>query len=265
MLLRTDDAPGVSERNLKASVPAIFTEHHRQSELYRQVPTIEIIRAFNEAGYFVTSAQQEQARRRDPATVIHRAVLRHRDHIENPNAYGEQVPQIVLMNAHNGTASLRMYAGLYRFVCANGLIVGHDLLRWKNRHTGDVKKLAHSFAAQMTETLPEIHEKVKLWQTIGLTPAQQLEFAQSALVERWGKDTSFTASSILEARRAEDHGDNLWRVYNRIQENTTKGGITTQNHNGRRVTSGNLDALGRNTDYNQFLWDLAEETALMVA
>jgi hypothetical protein len=37
---------------------------------------------------------------------------------------GKQVPEIILLNSHDGSSSYQMLPGLFREVCQNGLICG---------------------------------------------------------------------------------------------------------------------------------------------
>jgi hypothetical protein len=39
---------------------------------------------------------------------------------------GKQVPEIILLNSHDGSSSYQMLPGLFRSVCQNGLICGES-------------------------------------------------------------------------------------------------------------------------------------------
>ena len=60
--------------------------------------------------------------------------LRHTDHALSING---AVPEIVMLNAHDGTSSMRLLSGLFRLVCSNGLVVqSHALVEEvRIRHT----------------------------------------------------------------------------------------------------------------------------------
>lgn len=42
----------------------------------------------------------------------------------------------------------------------------------------------------------------------------------------WGDKTPVTAEQLLLTRRDADKGSDLWRVFNRVQENLTQGGFS---------------------------------------
>ncbi|EBA7968526.1 DUF945 domain-containing protein, partial [Salmonella enterica] len=37
---------------------------------------------------------------------------------------GKEVPEIILLNSHDGSSSYQMVPGLFRFICTNGLVCG---------------------------------------------------------------------------------------------------------------------------------------------
>ena len=64
----------------------------------------------------------------------HMIRLRHASQI---NARGE-ANEIILLNSHDGTSSYQMLAGMFRFVCSNGLVCGDTLADVRVPHKGDV-------------------------------------------------------------------------------------------------------------------------------
>ncbi|CAB1371333.1 protein of unknown function (plasmid) [Denitratisoma oestradiolicum] len=49
----------------------------------------------------------------------HMIRLRHADQIA-----GREANEIILLNSHDGTSSYQMLAGMFRFVCQNGMVCG---------------------------------------------------------------------------------------------------------------------------------------------
>lgn len=251
----------LNAKELKLRAPAAFTESSMMSDRYVQVPTIKVIEQLATSGYYPVAANQDQPTRRDPRYVTHAVTLRHEDFL-NPKDVGEQVPQIVLLNSHNGRTMMRVFAGFYRMVCSNGMVVGRDAFRYEVRHVGDAFKEVLGFADMMTTELAALNDVIVDWSKIDLKVAQQQAFAQQAAELRFGASAAaYPAESILEARRDEDAGNDLWHVFNRVQENTTQGGIRGENANRRTVTSRALTSIGPNINYNAELWNIAEQFA----
>src|SRR3546814_13359683 len=59
--------------------------------------------------------------------------LRHASQIN-----GAEANEIVLQNSHAGTSSYQMLAGMFRFVCSNGLVCGDTVADVRVPHKGDV-------------------------------------------------------------------------------------------------------------------------------
>jgi hypothetical protein len=62
----------------------------------------------------------------------------------------------------------------------------------------------------------------------------------------------------LTRRRAEDKGDDLFTVFNVIQENLMRGGLSYQRQNGRHATTRGIKTMDNELHVNQRLWSLAE-------
>ena len=65
----------------------------------------------------VTQTRVRHDDRRD--YTKHMIRLRHASQIN-----GREANEIILLNSHDGTSSYQMLAGMFRFVCSNGLVCG---------------------------------------------------------------------------------------------------------------------------------------------
>ena len=178
---------------------------------------------------------------------------------------GDNFPELVILNSHNGLSSYRIFVGVFRLICTNGLIVsdGAGGPAENIRHTHDVIEEVIAATGRAVQRFPSVADTITQWQGIHLTMTQQRNLALSALGLRWDVGQSpIPPEALLVPRRYDDHGDDLWRIYNRIQENLERGGIrhskelTTQNiprcNTTRRITG--VDAKVR---LNTGLWQLA--------
>ncbi len=66
-----------------------------------------------------------------------------------------------------------------------------------------------------------------------LSDRAQLEFAEEAVAIRWRGEMPVQPRRLLEARRPADVGDDLWRVFNVVEENLIRGGVTSRAASGR--------------------------------
>ena len=248
--------------DVRRSAPAAFSESHPMTDRYAHVQTSKVLEALMENGYQPVQAGQDRPTRRDPRYVNHRIVMSH-DSMLDAKVGADQVPQIYLLNSHNGRTKFRIFAGLYRFVCSNGLVVGRDLFRYEVRHVGDAVAESLGFADTMMTELDKLTGVIGEWSEIEMSEGRQHSFAKDAAVIRFGKEraNSYKPQDILQARRTEDEGNVLWKVFNRVQENTVEGEIAGQTANRRAIRSRPLRSINSHTAFNVDLWNLAENYA----
>ena len=67
------------------------------------------------------------------------------------------------------------------------------------------------------------------------------------------------ADQLLEARRPEDMGHDMWTVLQRVQENAVRGGQLGRSAKGRRMRTREVASIDRGIGLNRALWVLAEE------
>jgi hypothetical protein len=108
-------------------------------------------------------------------------------------------------------------------------------------------------AENMSSTSLSIQEA-----TLFAEKAHAIRFAESPLAE------SIEPKKLLIPRRYADDQNDLFTVFNVVQENIIKGGIRgyTVSHNFRpkRVTSRAINGIDQNITLNRALWSLAENT-----
>ncbi|WP_368533516.1 RadC family protein [Enterobacter hormaechei] len=117
-------------------VPSVFSEdkHESRSERYTYIPTISLLDSLQREGFQPFFACQTRVR--DPGRREHtKHMLRLR---REGQITGKQVPEIILLNSHDGTSSYQMLPGLFRAVCQNGLVCGESFGEVRVPHKGDV-------------------------------------------------------------------------------------------------------------------------------
>ena len=67
-----------------------------------------------------------------------------------------------------------------------------------------------------------------------------------------------TSSQLLSPRRVQDYDNDLWTTFNRIQENSIKGGLRGRNKQGRRATTRAVGGIDQDVKLNRALWVLAQ-------
>ena len=180
---------------------------------------------------------------------------------------GETANEIILVNSHDGTSSYQMLAGCFRFVCHNGLICGDTVEDFRVRHSGNIVGNVIEGAFRILDEFEQVDASKGIMQGITLKPEQQGIFARAALQLRYDEDEKppIEADQLNETRRFDDRGPDLWRTFNRVQENMIQGGLQGTNANGRRMTTRQVTGVNENIRLNRALWTLADEMAKLAA
>lgn len=223
-------------------------------------PTRSIIEAMDAKGWGVVEAKVPKARvQRSRDFGIHQLVFQARIQtaIQDPRQ-GLIYPRLHIINSHNGTSPISVFAGLYALICTNGLIVSHGSVgEFRQRHAKFSIEDAHAHIAQLTDSMDGMSEKVNAWGQLDLTSEQRNTFATKAARIRWNKpeDSIPETESILQPQRMADEGTNLWTTFNVVQENLLRGGYSRNKRKTRTVNN-----IRENLRINQNLWALAEAT-----
>ena len=224
---------------------------------YVHVNSREVVELMEQEGFYVAAAKTNAPRSRDPMFARHSIEFRRR---EAPVVEGA-TPRIIFVNSHDGTTAATAMSGMYRFVCSNGLVIGQTLEQIKQRHAGDAAYELIARMRSLAKNSEQTFTKIEQWSRKQLTTPQRHEFARFAAQLRWGDAAMFEPEEMLKLRRAEDDRGDLWSTFNRLQENTVRGGLIGLSRSGRQATSRPLTDIQRDLSYNAQLWQLAEELA----
>lgn len=257
-VLRSDSP--LSDDQIHRVAPSIFAEapHESRSQRYAYIPTATVLTELRKEGFqpfMVTQTRTRHEDRRD--YTKHMIRLRHASQI---NARGE-ANEIILLNSHDGTSSYQMLAGMFRFVCSNGLVCGDTVADMRVPHKGDVAGQVIEGAYQVLHGFDRALESRESMQAITLDEREAEVFARAALSLKYDdpdKPAPITESQILMPRRFDDRRPDLWSVFNRTQENLTKGGLHGRSANGRRQQTRPVQGIDSDIRLNRALWLLAD-------
>ncbi|ARA74743.1 hypothetical protein B5S52_02085 [Pectobacterium brasiliense] len=250
----------LSDDQIHRVAPSIFADapHESRSQRYAYIPTATVLTELRKEGFqpfMVTQTRTRHEDRRD--YTKHMIRLRHASQI---NARGE-ANEIILLNSHDGTSSYQMLAGMFRFVCSNGLVCGDTVADVRVPHKGDVAGQVIEGAYQVLHGFDRALESRESMQAITLDEGEAEVFARSALSLKYDdpdKPAPITESQILMPRRFDDRRPDLWSVFNRTQENLTKGGLHGRSVNGRRQQTRPVQGIDSDIRLNRALWLLAD-------
>lgn len=252
---------------IKQVAPAVFAPgpHDSRGPRYLYVPTIQPLETLLDNGWGVYEASQQRSRSadRDPYTK-HMLRLRKLEDFNTNSWKGDGVPEVVMINAHDGTAAYHLHAGYFRFICSNGMMVGTKMAGFKVRHTVSAQtnlEVLEAAEKTVTERFPLMLEHVDAMREKIISYEAQAEWARLAQRLRYG-DTlpPFQPEDLLQPRRDADAGDSVWKVLNRIQENIMNGGWETRSTMfNRRSQVRPVERVSAVAKINGGLWDHALE------
>ena len=232
-----------SLEELKEIAPSIFTKKgsDKTSSKYTHIPTDRVIKDLELLGWGVVDAKEVNARQ-DKGYQNHLVVFRNPDvsiNKKSTNVDGEVFedivfPQILVTNSHDGKNSFKFQAGLYRMVCENGLVIADQQFEdYTIRHMGYDFEALQGVIKDMISNLDLTVESMNKMRKIELDENQQFEFAKKLLdIRVEGTDNLYREEQIgdiLVPQRKEDFGDDLWSVFNRVQENIVEGNFKYYN------------------------------------
>lgn len=259
------DRPLTNDEILGAA-PSVFadTAHESRGDRYGFIPTSQVLERLRTEGFQPFEARQIRVRDTSKREhTRHLLRLRHADSI----TVADTVPEIVLLNSHDGTSSYQLLSGFFRFVCSNGLIAGDICDDVKVRHTGNVVDDVLEGCIRVLDNVELASERIQTYQSLQLSEHQQNAFAEAALALKYDDPAAapIIAARVLDARRWEDRKSDLWTTFNRTQENLIKGGLRGRNANGRRTSTRAVGGLNEDVRLNRALWTLADRLAEQVA
>ncbi|WP_454888827.1 DUF932 domain-containing protein [Sphingobium indicum] len=239
--------------------PSIFAAepHGSRSERYTYIPTIDVLRGLRKEGFEPFMVVQTRVRNEDKREhTKHMIRLRHADQIN-----GREANEIILLNSHDGSSAYQMLAGMFRFVCQNGMVCGDTLGDFRVPHKGDVIGQVIEGAFSVLDTFELAATQREGMEALRLTDGEQGAFARAALALKYDDETPapIAADQLLQSRRYEDRGPDLWSTFNRVQENMTKGGISGRTRNGRHTRTRPVNGIDQSVKINRALWVLADE------
>ncbi len=266
----------LDNQQIAAMAPSAFaTEaHDSRSSRYAYIPTSSVIDGLRAEGFLPVSAKQGGSRIPGKAEFTkHMIRFRYQGQVPELRSVGETFPEIVLINSHDGTSAYHIMAGVFRLVCLNGMVVadrtdGARSVAHKGNVVDNVIDASFTVLGESRKALGAAAD----WSGLALSRDERQVFAESAHLLRFGDsegetDTAIRPEQMLQVRRTEDRGTDLWSTFNVAQENAIRGGLTAMgrdaNGRRRRTTTREVNGIDQDVKLNKALWLLSERMAAL--
>ena len=247
--------------------PSVFAREAWQetSGSYRFLPTISIVNALRDSGFNVVKVAQSRCRIEGKGDFTkHMLRLRHNSQLQVENI-GDEVPEIVLVDSHDRSASFQLMLGIFRLVCSNGMVVASSTIdSLFVRHSGSNNLLNNviDVTAKIINEAPRAFEQINRFKSIPLTPDEQIAFAVGAR-ELSESTIDIKPASLLTSRRWPDRPNtdgsrDVWKTANVIQENLIRGGILGVSPSNRLLRTRPVRSVQGDVGINRAIWKLME-------
>lgn len=251
------DAP-LDNSQLMRIAPSIFAgqPHISRSERYTYIPTIQVLDGLRKEGFQPFMVAQSKSRIEGKSEYTkHMLRLRYAGDITSAEAN-----EIVLINSHDGTSSYQMLAGVFRFVCHNGMVCGDIVEDVRVPHRGNIVHDVIEAAYSIVDEFDVVNKSIEGMRTTQLSLPEKSAFAEAALALKYDdiNDAPIAADQLLTPRRWEDKNDDMWSNFNRVQENIIKGGLRGRTASGKRTSTRPVQSIDNNVKLNKALWILAD-------
>src|SRR3989338_291659 len=199
-VLRADHP--LSDEQIRTVAPSIFAEdkHESRSDRYRYIATGAVLSKVRKEGFQPFMVCQTRVRDEGKREhTKHMVRLRHADQIN-----GAEANEIILLNSHDGTSSYQMLAGMFRFVCKNGLVCGDTVADLRIPHKGDVVGQVIEGAYDVLDGFDLVRERRDEMRAITLDRGEAEVFAHAALTLKYDDPATpapITESQLLMPRR----------------------------------------------------------------
>ena len=245
-----------TKNELREIAPSIFSTKPSPevSKKYSHIPTDKLIDDMELLGWGVVDAKEVKARTnstrgfqkhlvvfRNPDIVINQVPSGMIKSDSSPTGYRNAdgtfakrsfvdtvFPQILLTNSHDGKNAFTFTAGLFRMVCENGLVIStNEFEKVAIRHMGyDFDELQKQIS-EMVEKLPLTVESMNKMIETKMEQQAIVDFAKDMLAVRFPEEElkriTIDMDEFITPVRDEDKGNDLWSVFNVVQEKIIEG------------------------------------------
>ena len=238
MLSFDKDQSYMTKEQLKEVCPLAFVNQPTNPDVsgrYLFVNTETIVDDLDKLGWKPVQAAQRKGRGKSTIFSKHMVAFQNPDIKIKGKDGDDAFPRIIMTNSHDGMQAFKFSVGIFRLVCSNGLVVADEQFsEFKIKHKGYT---FDELRGVVNEAVNDLPNKVKVLNDMKnriLTQEEKNKLALDAMLIRAGiepgsekaKEFNYddeTIEDILDPKRDADKGNDLWKVFNVVQEKITQG------------------------------------------
>jgi hypothetical protein len=257
----------IDNHQLRALAPSVFAgnAHAKVSDRYSFIPTATVVDGLRGEGWAPVWASEQRIRLSDRQGFQKHMIRLAR--LDDLNRTQAERPELVLVNSHDRSSAYQLHAGIFRFVCSNGMILADSVFaKISIMHVNfePAKVIEASF--EVVREMPAIADLLGDYKARTLNTLERRAFGEAALLLKYDSlaEAPVGAEKLLSHRRREDAAPTLWNTLNVVQENMMDGGQLDYSRrrpdNLRRFFGKTrpVKGLDENVRLNKALWHLAD-------
>ncbi len=225
------EAKYLTKKNIMSLAPSVFASEPSSevSKHYTHIPTERVIDDMELLGWKPIQATEVKARKNSTKGFQKHLITFRNDEVVINGDDGDTVfPQILMTNSHDGKNAFQFQAGLFRLICSNGLVIADTQFEAvKMRHMGYNFEDLQEMIKEMVEKLPLTVESMNKMKAKEMAEEEILQFAKDAINTRFSekemKRIQIDLKELTTPVRKEDQGNDLWSVFNVVQEKIITG------------------------------------------
>lgn len=252
----------LSDDQIRKVAPSVFADRpwDTMTDKYLFVPTANIVTAMRREGFEVVQALQGNCRIEGKGNFTKHML---RFSLPRATAVHDSVPELVLINSHDGSTSYRAILAIFRMICGNGLLVASDVVGdMRFRHSKSLADEIIEGTGTLVREVPRVNDHIERLSGIELRAHERLAFASAAHRLRWDEGQApVQPEKLLEVRRHADQQVDLYTTLNVVQENLIRGGLRGQTTTKKRTTTRAVQGVTENVRLNEALAVLAHQLA----
>lgn len=171
---------------------------------------------------------------------------------------------LLVTNSHDRSTGIVFNLGIFRSVCANGLVVGNSLFQSRFLHMGkNLNDTVKNSLEMIFDQKDHVYKTVNEMKNREMSQDEKLRLLESMALTRLDQKAIIDLNSF-QVRRNEDTKQDLYTIFNVGQEYCVKGGFrySTFDQNGKvnspRHATKLRSAIGQ-VKLNKALWTLTDQ------
>ncbi len=259
--------------------------HEKTSNKYSFIPTNRVISLLEDNGWFVSDARETNSKR-NQGFQKHIIRFRQNKYLGKSLEVEEIIPEAVMINAHDLTSGFIFMSGLEKCWCSNQCTVSEGTMRsHRVTHRGYTDQKVLDAVYNIVDETPLVLDRIDKFKSVQLNADDRFAFGYEAMDllykdSKWNDfSKSLSTDRLLKSRRSQDNDNNLWNVFNIVQEKFLQGGrylisnqeVAYARRYGARTDhlcaekSRKVKSIDKDIKLNRALWSLAERTGMIAS